>query len=215
VGVHNNRPKNSLTRIKYDASNNIDVLQTYFTSFLILILLTFRLLQSIKRTQLNMKQRTKKTVTYWNLLSYLPFFLVQLILTTTQHDLLMIQLYVLFYLLRLLIYPIILLTILTHYSYHRSSKVNISKYIIKIYLLYFIINLLKLCGDIHSNPGPIPNNKTNKNLQICHINARSLTATDRLEDIIIFTTQLHVFDIIAITETHLGPNIPDTEVQKK
>jgi hypothetical protein len=81
----------------------------------------------------------------------------------------------------------------------------------RIYISLFMLQLLLLCGDIHPNPGP-NTDSTHNYLQFCHINARSLTAPDRLSDITDFTTVLHSFDIIAISETHLGPTIPDTRV---
>jgi len=62
---------------------------------------------------------------------------------------------------------------------------------------------LALCGDIHPNPGPV----STEALGICHINARSLTALNRLDliehDLII---EKH-FDIIGITETHLDESV--------
>ena len=67
--------------------------------------------------------------------------------------------------------------------------------------------LLILSGDIHPNPGPVTNNYS-----FCHINARSLTAPNRLTEIEDFISNIHDFDIVGISETHLNSSINDSLV---
>ena len=76
-------------------------------------------------------------------------------------------------------------------------------------------NLLLTCGDIHPNPGPTINERKPP-FTFCHINARSiLTVNDtgpRLDHIAQeFTIDKH-FDVIAVSESHLGPQITDNEI---
>ena len=66
--------------------------------------------------------------------------------------------------------------------------------------------LILLSGDIELNPGPVNNYK------IAHINVRSLKAPHRLDDIDGLLTPMHKFDILCLTETHLGPHVTDSEV---
>ena len=82
-------------------------------------------------------------------------------------------------------------------------KLNIYRY--RTSILYII---LILSGDIHTNPGPFGQN----NLAMCHLNARSLTAPNRLTEIEDFVTVLNDFDIVGITETHLDQSIPDSKI---
>jgi hypothetical protein len=71
--------------------------------------------------------------------------------------------------------------------------------------------MILLCSnDIHRNPGPVNDNQ--KNLQICHMNIRSITAPNRLEDLSDYIQTIHDFDIIALTETHLKPTTPDSAI---
>ena len=81
---------------------------------------------------------------------------------------------------------------------------------ITTYSCYFIIfQLLILSGDIHPNPGPV--NGTN-NYSFCHINARSLTTTNRLTEIEDFISTIHDFDIVGISESHLDQSIDDSMI---
>ena len=77
-------------------------------------------------------------------------------------------------------------------------------------MLFFPLLLLLLCGDIHPNPGP--NINKSLGLSLCHINARSLGKPGRIDDIYEELCVLHEFDIIGVSETHLGPSIPDYKV---
>ena len=72
--------------------------------------------------------------------------------------------------------------------------------------LFSMLFLLLLCGDIHPNPGPCIN------YSVCHINARSLKAPRRLDDIENVLVSCHGFDIIAASETHLDSTVTDSEV---
>ncbi len=79
----------------------------------------------------------------------------------------------------------------------------------------FVLALLLLrCGDVESNPGP---------LRFCHLNARSLLSDvdlnqhiqhqysllDEIYETLVYRSD---FDIIAISETWLKDNVPDTEL---
>ena len=69
--------------------------------------------------------------------------------------------------------------------------------------------LLLLSGDVHPNPGPIPqSNNCKSDLTLCHLNIRSLSQ-DKLR--CIRTSLAPSYDIIAITETFLGRHQPDTD----
>ena len=75
--------------------------------------------------------------------------------------------------------------------------------------IMLISMILLLAGDIHPHPGPVYPNS----LSICHINARSLTKDGRIEDMYLELCSLHAFDIIGVSETHLGPNVTDNDVE--
>ena len=66
-----------------------------------------------------------------------------------------------------------------------------------------------ICGDIHPNPGPIPN------ISICHINVRSLLAVNRLDLIEQMLTIERCFDIICASETKLDNTIDNSKVNIK
>ena len=92
-----------------------------------------------------------------------------------------------------------------------------NQYFARVFLVILFINILNnisithplilaLCGDIHPNPGPHPSH-----FKICHINARSLTATNRLEEIEAFIT-FNNMDIACITETHIDATVTETDI---
>ena len=66
-------------------------------------------------------------------------------------------------------------------------------------LIFLLIVLLLLCGDVESNPGPI---QRLKNLAVCHVNIRGLTSSKIRA---IKASLCNVYDIITISETFLGP----------
>ena len=68
--------------------------------------------------------------------------------------------------------------------------------------------LLLISGDIHPNPGPV-----NKNFSLCHLNARSLKAAGRVNEINETLVEDCKFDLIAVTESHLAPSTKDHEVE--
>ncbi len=82
--------------------------------------------------------------------------------------------------------------------------------------MFNLVLILMQCGDIESNPGP---------LGFCHLNTRSLISDVHLTLkkhqysllVEIFKTLVYrnEFDIIAISETWLTDNIPDTELDLK
>ena len=63
---------------------------------------------------------------------------------------------------------------------------NISRLIIYMYICLLlshalcIILLLLFCGDVHTNPGP---DDVIKALRFCHVNARSILKSGRLEEL--------------------------------
>ena len=73
-----------------------------------------------------------------------------------------------------------------------------------------IILLLLLCGDVHTNPGP---DDVIKALRFCHVNARSILKSGRLEELYLELCSLHEFDVIGISESHLDSKIPDVDVE--
>ena len=93
-----------------------------------------------------------------------------------------------------------------------TKKLNIND----IYKLFSITNvfhfttiislLLLLSGDVHPNPGPV----NNKHFSFSHINSRSLTTPNRISEIKDFIGNLHEFDIVGISETHLDSSIKDS-----
>ncbi len=82
------------------------------------------------------------------------------------------------------------------------------------YTLFALTILLLQCGDIESNPGPI---------RFCHLNARSLLSDidinqhiqhqysllDEIYETLVYRSD---FDVVAISETWLKDNVPDTEL---
>ena len=77
-------------------------------------------------------------------------------------------------------------------------------------------NLIKQCGDIESNPGPIL-----KEPQFCHINLRSITAdgdtsmgTTKFQEFESFVAGYN-FEIIGISETWLDNSIDNENIALK
>lgn len=69
------------------------------------------------------------------------------------------------------------------------------------YIKYTKQLLLYLCNDVELNPGP------HCNLEISHLNVRSLrNKIDMIE------SELYDKDILCLTETHLTPNIPNSDI---
>ena len=87
------------------------------------------------------------------------------------------------------IMSLVLLDIFSYNSFHDPSFpiVFISSY------LLFCKRLLKLSGDIETNPGPL------QELRVVHVNARSLST--KLD---LFNAESHAFDIITISESWLS-----------
>ena len=98
-------------------------------------------------------------------------------------------------------------------SFFRFHTLLVKPSLLLTFLL--ICYLLILCGDIHPNPGP-PAITPISSFSICQINVRSLlTVNDtgsRLDHIEQELTIDNHYDIIAMTETHLSPDIPDNDI---
>jgi hypothetical protein len=92
--------------------------------------------------------------------------------------------------------------------------IALSGVLCNMHLYSIIILLLFLSSDIHPNPGP------DYDLQICHLNTRSLVAQEiagtgiyyKLDEIEALLCNECKFDIICISETWLGPQIDDSEI---
>lgn len=81
---------------------------------------------------------------------------------------------------------------------------------IDIVFLLFVLHFILIIGNIEMNPGPGSSTRssvTDNSLSICNINIRSIR--NKLNFLNLFCED---FDIIAITETHLDPNIKDEEI---
>ena len=64
-------------------------------------------------------------------------------------------------------------------------------------------DLLKLCGDIESNPGPRPN--SSQSFSICHWNLNSIAAHNFSKiSLLKAYNAIHTFDIICLSETYLN-----------
>ena len=80
---------------------------------------------------------------------------------------------------------------------------------ILIMTIMLIFMLMFLAGDIHPHPGPVSFN----NISMCHINARSLTKEGRIDDMYLELCNIHEFDVIGVSETHLDQNVVDNDVK--
>ena len=87
---------------------------------------------------------------------------------------------------------------LNQVAYHHKITNRIS------YLNIFLLILLIISGDIHLNPGPL------HHYSICHLNARSLTALNRLNDLEDILVGCNKFDLILVSETHLNNSVSKT-----
>lgn len=74
---------------------------------------------------------------------------------------------------------------------------------------FIFVNLLLLCGDIETNPGPGDTpDFIDSTISIFHVNIRSLrNKIDYIVDVV------QDFDILFFTETHLDNQISDEDVQ--
>ena len=96
-----------------------------------------------------------------------------------------------------------------HLAYIRHTPSgSLSIKVLVHYLLIYLPILLIISGNIHPNPGPV-----NKNYTICHLNARSLKAPNRINEIRATLVNIHSFDLIAATETHLDQSVQEHEVE--
>ena len=89
------------------------------------------------------------------------------------------------------------------------------QYILILLIKGLIYMLLMKSGDVHPNPGPITlENQSNvPQLKICHFNARSLMAPDRLDMISQQLTIDNIYDIICVSETHIDNTVLESDVQ--
>jgi hypothetical protein len=86
----------------------------------------------------------------------------------------------------------------------RTNAINI------IFILLVLLLLAVKAGDIELNPGP--SNGTCKNLNVCHVNIRSLSRSKLLA---LQTSLAKLYDIITISETHLHPGVPNDTFELK
>ena len=113
-------------------------------------------------------------------------------------------------------------------SQHKSMLHFIFIVVYRLYLstLYPVENgivisvLLLLSGDIESNPGPDNDLSTRrtpmKHISFCHINIRSLVQQSdcgaRFNHFYNYACRDNTYDLVALTETHLSPEIDDDEI---
>ena len=107
----------------------------------------------------------------------------------------------------LIILPLFFSTYLSATLSKCRLKSHITIRSITHYLFIFLPILLIISGNVHTNPGP-----ENKNYSICHLNARSLTVPNRVEEIKNTLFHIHNFNIIAVTETHLDDSVQDYKI---
>jgi hypothetical protein len=82
---------------------------------------------------------------------------------------------------------------------------------IDIVFLLFVLQYILIIGNVEVNQGPeLDNHSSDNSISICNINIRS--ARNRLDFLNNFTDE---FDIIAVTQTHLHPNISNNDIEKK
>ena len=74
-----------------------------------------------------------------------------------------------------------------------------------LFVLFILLLLNLLSGDVELNPGPV--SKKTKNVRICHVNIRSLSRSKLLA---IKTSLCELYDIITISESHLHAGIPNS-----
>ena len=88
---------------------------------------------------------------------------------------------------------------LKHHKGHREH--------LHFLIVDYISILLKLAGDIESNPGPNVNEQKSEDLSICHINSQSL-----LNKIDLIAVELGAYDIVTVSETWLDPSIENRDI---
>ena len=108
----------------------------------------------------------------------------------------------------LLLLPYLLGLLITYKIHTHKPKLPTIPKLISTYLYVYLPILLLISGDIRPNPGPV-----NKNFSLCHLNAMSLTANERIDDINDVLVDTHAFDAIAVTETHLDNSVSDYKVE--
>ena len=79
---------------------------------------------------------------------------------------------------------------------------------VNINILYVIMQLILISGDVSENPGPdLDQSNQNDNLSILHLNIRSIR--NKLEYV---KDNLSDFDILCFTETHLSDNVLNSDL---
>jgi hypothetical protein len=80
---------------------------------------------------------------------------------------------------------------------------------IDIVFLLFVLQYILIIGNVEVNQGPeLDNHSSDNSISICNINIRS--ARNKLDFLNNFTDE---FDIIAVTQTHLHPNISNNDIE--
>jgi hypothetical protein len=74
------------------------------------------------------------------------------------------------------------------------------------------IILLRLSGDIESNPGPVfeIHGCSKRGLKVSHLNVRSLLP--KIDSVRMFISKINPFDVFTLSETWLKPTVPDAEI---
>ena len=79
---------------------------------------------------------------------------------------------------------------------------------ISYFLIFCVLIVLMICGDIKLNPGP-KNDKSCGNFSLCHQNLNSISTHDfsKLSLFEAYNTH-HIYDIIFLSETYLDSSVP-------
>jgi hypothetical protein len=98
----------------------------------------------------------------------------------------------------------------------KSGKMTTCRPSTSLILIIFLL-LLLVAGDIHPNPGP---EKRNGQMDICHVNARSLMTYDaetcsylKFEEIESYLIHDMKADIVCVSETWLDQTISDADIE--
>ena len=118
----------------------------------------------------------------------------------------------------ILLFPPCMFSIITFSNFYHGMSSNQWIILLNALLLWNISARLNiLSGDIHPNPGPTPDSYPaapySNNFSVVHLNIRSILASNKLTELIEFTTVTHDFDLITLSETWLSPAIPNSQVE--
>ena len=92
---------------------------------------------------------------------------------------------------------------MTHFFYYRILTSFLGNFLGKF-------DLLMLCGDIKSNPGPRPNSC--QSFSICHRNLNNIAAHNFSKiSLLRAYNAIHSYDIMCLSKTYLNHNTSDSD----